>query len=52
MSDGDKLSDAPSAKDGLGWTTIAIDRPTRELSIAHRRRQSDAAKAACANLYV
>jgi hypothetical protein len=41
-----------SGEDGPGWTTIAIDRPTREWSIAQRRRQSDAAKAAYANLYV
>ena len=31
---------------------VAIDRATREWSIAQRHRQSDAAKAAYANLYV
>jgi hypothetical protein len=41
-----------SGEDGPGWTTIAIDRPTREWSVAQRRRQSDAAKAAYAHLYV
>ena len=41
-----------SGEDGQGWTTLAIDRPTREWSIAQRRRQSDAAKAAYGNLYV
>jgi hypothetical protein len=40
-----------SGEDGQGWTTLAIDRPTREWSIAQRRRQSDAAKAAYSNLY-
>jgi hypothetical protein len=34
-----------------GWTTLAIDRATREWSIAQRPRQLDAAKAAYANLY-
>lgn len=41
-----------SGEDGQGWTTLAIDRATREWSIAQRHRQSDAAKAAYANLYV
>jgi hypothetical protein len=40
-----------SNEDGRGWTTIAIDRPTREWSIAQRPVQLDAAKAAYANLY-
>lgn len=40
-----------SGEDGQGWTTLAIDRATREWSIAQRQRQSDAAKAAYANLY-
>jgi hypothetical protein len=35
-----------------GWTTLAIDRATREWSIAQRYRQSDAARAAYGNLYV
>jgi len=37
--------------DGHGWTTLAIDRNTREWSIAQRHNQSDAAKAAYGNLY-
>jgi hypothetical protein len=41
-----------SGEDGHGWTTVAIDRPTREWSIAQRRRQLDAAKAAYSELYV
>lgn len=41
-----------SGEVGQGWTTLAIDRPTREWSIAQRRRQSDAAKAAYGTLYV
>ena len=34
-----------------GWTTLAIDRATREWSISQRPRQLDAAKAAYARLY-
>ena len=41
-----------SGEDGHGWTTLAIDRATREWSIAQRHRQSDAAQAAYAGLYV
>jgi hypothetical protein len=41
-----------SGEEGQGWTTIAIDRPTREWSIAQRPRQLDAAKAAFSQLYV
>jgi hypothetical protein len=40
-----------SNEDGQGWTTVAIDRPTREWSIAQRRAQLDAAQAAYNNLY-
>jgi hypothetical protein len=40
-----------SNEDGGGWTTIAIDRPTREWSVAQRRVQLEAAKAAYGNLY-
>jgi hypothetical protein len=40
-----------SGEDGHGWTTLAIDRNTREWSIAQRHNQSDAAKAAYGNLY-
>ncbi len=41
-----------SNEDGDGWTTIALDRATREWSIAQRRRQLDAAMAACEQLYI
>ena len=40
-----------SGEHGPGWTTLAVDRATREWSIAQRHRQSDAAKAAYSNLY-
>jgi len=39
-------------EDGEGWTTVAIDRATREWSIAQRPRQLDAAQAAHGRLYV
>ncbi|HYI12637.1 MAG TPA: hypothetical protein VEK57_26535 [Thermoanaerobaculia bacterium] len=41
-----------SGENGSGWTTIAIDRATREWSIAQRHRQGDAARAAYESLYV
>ena len=41
-----------SDEDGQGWTTFALDRATREWSVAQRRRQLDAAKAACEQLYI
>ncbi len=41
-----------SGEGGHGWTTLAIDRATREWSIAQRHRQLDAAKAAYDNLYI
>ena len=40
-----------SDEDGRGWTTVAIDRDTREWSIAQRGSQMRAAEAACALLY-
>ena len=40
-----------SGEDGHGWTTLAIDRVTREWSIAQRERQQDAAQAAYGTLY-
>jgi hypothetical protein len=40
-----------SNEDGRGWTTVAIDRESREWSIAQRRSQQEAAKAACGLLY-
>jgi hypothetical protein len=40
-----------SDEDGLGWTTVAIDRATREWSIAQRDQQLAAAAAAYEGLY-
>jgi len=40
-----------SDEDAQGWTTVAIDRATREWAIAQRRRQMEAAQAACGRLY-
>lgn len=40
-----------SNEDGRGWTTVAIDRATREWAIAQRPRQRDAARAAYSGLY-
>lgn len=40
-----------SGEHGHGWTTLAIDRASREWSIAQRRRQLDAARAAIDRLY-
>lgn len=40
-----------SGENGPGWTTVAIDRATREWSVAQRHTQLDAARAACENLY-
>lgn len=40
-----------SDEDGRGWTTLAIDRPTREWAIAQRSRQLQAAEAAYELLY-
>ena len=40
-----------SDEDGGGWTTVAIDRVTREWAVAQRTRQLDAAQAACSQLY-
>jgi hypothetical protein len=41
-----------SDEDGRGWTTLAIDRGTREWSIAQRSRQQQAAEDAYELLYV
>lgn len=41
-----------SGEEGHGWTTLAIDRTTREWAIAQRHRQLDAAKAAYGGLYI
>jgi hypothetical protein len=40
-----------SGEDGPGWTTLAIDRATREWSVAQRHSQADAAQAAYGGLY-
>lgn len=40
-----------SNEDGEGWTTLAIDRPTREWAIAQRERQLDSAQTAYNLLY-
>jgi hypothetical protein len=40
-----------SGEHGHGWTTVAIDRASREWSIAQRRRQMDATRAAMNMLY-
>src|SRR5687768_12337708 len=40
-----------SDEDGRGWTTLAIDRTTREWSVAQRRNQKQAAEAAYELLY-
>jgi hypothetical protein len=40
-----------SDEDGRGWTTLAVDRKTREWSVAQRVKQMDAAVAACELLY-
>jgi hypothetical protein len=40
-----------SDEDGAGWTTIAIDRATRQWTVAQDRRQSDTARSAYDALY-
>lgn len=40
-----------SDEDGGGWTTIAVDRATRQWSVAQDARQSDTARAAYDALY-
>jgi hypothetical protein len=37
---------------GPGWTTIAIDRATREWAVAQRTNQNESAEAACSQLYI
>jgi hypothetical protein len=49
--DRDTLLIHVSDEDGRGWTTIALDRATREWSVAQRKRQLDAASAAHGLLY-
>jgi hypothetical protein len=40
-----------SDEDGKGWTTLAIDRATREWAISQRRSQRQSAQAAHCQLY-
>lgn len=40
-----------SGEDGGDWTTVAVDRNTRQWAIAQDRRQSDTARAAYRQLY-
>ncbi len=40
-----------SDEDGKGWTTIAVDRATRQWAVAQGPRQSDTAPAAYDDLY-
>jgi hypothetical protein len=40
-----------SGEDGEGWTTVAVDRATRRVSVAQARRQGDAARQAYDGLY-
>ncbi|MGH9093795.1 MAG: hypothetical protein ACRDXE_01405 [Acidimicrobiales bacterium] len=40
-----------SDEDGRGWTTIAVDRPSRLWAIAQGRRQTDTARDAYEDLY-
>ena len=49
--DADTLLIHLSDEDGQGWTVIAIDRATREWSVAQRDTQLDAASGAVNALY-
>ena len=40
-----------SDEDGLGWTVLAVDRPSRRFVVAQARRQIDAAQDAYSRLY-
>jgi hypothetical protein len=40
-----------SGEHGQAWTTVAIDRATREWAVAQRARQVEAAEAAYGRLY-
>lgn len=50
--DGHTLLIHLSDEDGAGWTTIAVDRATRQYAVAQDDRQSDTARAAYEALYV
>lgn len=40
-----------SGEDGDGWTTIAVDRATRQWAVAQDRRRTDTARGAYDRLY-
>lgn len=40
-----------SNESGVGWTTIAVDRATRQYAVAQGLRQSDTAREAYEDLY-
>ena len=40
-----------SDEDGGGWTTVAVDRDTRQWAVAQDRRQADTARQAYERLY-
>jgi len=40
-----------SDEDGAGWTTVALDRGTRQWAVAQDDRQSDSARGAYESLY-
>lgn len=40
-----------SGEDGPGWTTVAVDRATRQWAVAQSDRQRDAARVAFEQLY-
>ncbi len=40
-----------AGEDGHGWTTLAVDRPTRRWAVAQGRRQADTAHDAFEQLY-
>ena len=40
-----------SDEDGAGWTTIAVDRATRQCAVAQGSRQADTARSAYEDLY-
>lgn len=40
-----------SGEDGPGWTTVAVDRATRQYAVGQGRCQSDATRAAYDGLY-
>ncbi len=49
--DADTLLIHLSDEDGLGWTTVAVDRSTRRWAVGQERRQADAASRAYQALY-